>query len=105
MGLIVSACGGGVGPGGRLVGGQCSTDNDCVKRCVRNRSFPGGLCSLSCNSERDCPGGTTCINSEGGVCAIVCLQVADCAPFGAGYSCDATDRRGDGGQALVCRVP
>lgn len=104
--LLAMGCGGGVGPGGALVGGTCNSDRECARRCITgDDNYPGGYCTVSCNNDNDCPGGTVCIVDNGGMCAVTCRVNADCAGFGRGFLCDARDRHGAPGGALVCRVP
>ena len=98
------ACNGGIGPGSGVVGGPCSVDTQCQSRCLNTHDFGGGMCTVSCRFDADCPGGTTCLDKSGGVCAIQCASPQDCADFGPGWTCAAEDHEG-GGQALVCRVP
>jgi hypothetical protein len=94
-----------IGPDGYLVGGLCSTDRDCAHRCLRDNShYPGGMCTVSCRADADCPAGTSCVSDAGGICAVGCRSSGDCAPFGRGYVCQDRDRQGAGGKALVCRV-
>jgi len=110
---IAGACGGGgssfgaegVGPGGKAVGGTCTVDADCASQCVGGDHYPGGMCTLSCRDDRDCPAGTECIDDQGGICAISCRSDSDCAGLGAGYACDRTDRHGASGETFVCRRP
>lgn len=95
------ACGDdGVGHGGDVVGGECRDDFDCAERCLSGDDFPRGTCSVSCRDDRDCPGGTYCVDEAGGTCLLACGAHADCRP---GYVCDDTDRRGGGGDVFVCK--
>ena len=104
-GLLLAGCGGGVGAAGALVGAACDVDSQCVHRCVRGDShYPGGLCSLTCRSDADCPGGSSCVDDANGICAVNCLANDNCAGFGRGFSCDDVDRVGGGPKATVCRV-
>src|SRR5438067_373087 len=87
--VAVMTCGPGVGPTNRGVGGACISDNDCVKRCVTgNDHYPGGMCTILCSSERDCPGGSTCVSDAGGICAPTCQSPSDCVQYGRGFTCD-----------------
>lgn len=96
----------GVGPRSDLVGGTCNGDGACEQRCVQNdRHWPGGYCTLHCANDDECPGGTVCIDDNNGMCAVGCAVNADCGDFGRGFVCDAVDRKGAPGGALVCRVP
>ena len=103
---LAAGCGGsGVGADGVAVGAACSGDGDCERRCVLGDShYPGGMCTFACSTDADCPIGTSCIDDEGGICAVNCVQPADCSGFGRGFTCDSRDRKGPGGKALICRV-
>lgn len=110
LAFSLSACGSddgprGVGPGGLLVGAACDSDRQCDSRCVKGKHYPGGMCTVSCRDDRDCPGGTACIDESGGICALACGGNGDCDFMGARYLCDATSRHGTKGGAMVCRVP
>ncbi len=95
LGLMMQAgCG-----GERTVGGACDSDADCNERCLTGSDFPGGMCTVACRDDVDCPGGTDCIDKKGGVCLPVCDEHRDC--FG-GYRCKSEDRRGAGGKSRVC---
>lgn len=104
-GLALAGCGNSVGPGGSLVGAACSESAMCASMCVMDKHYPGGMCSVRCASDVDCPAGAVCIDDAGGICAVACGVNADCANFGRGFLCDARDRRGAPGGTLVCRVP
>ena len=103
--LLAFGCGSDVGPHGSLVGGACSTNSDCSSRCVTGSHYPGGMCTLSCDSNVNCPSGTSCIDEAGGICAVDCRAPSDCTLFGAPYTCDARGLKGSDGSALVCRAP
>lgn len=88
-----------VGHGGHLVGGACLDHEDCVDRCVRGGSYPDGTCTVDCRDDRDCPGGTYCVNEDGGICLLHCGGSYDCR---AGYNCKSRDRHGEPGDVHVC---
>lgn len=105
-----TACGGsddrgGVGPNGALVGAPCDADRQCESRCAKGSHYPGGMCTLSCRDDRDCPPGTACVDDHGGVCALTCSAHRDCDFMGPRYLCDAKGRKGAKGKADVCRAP
>lgn len=88
-----------VGDEGTLVGGDCSTSDDCEVRCQQGEEFPDGTCTLPCNTDDDCPFGSSCIDEEGGICLLSCEHPEDCRP---GYTCKGEENRGHGGDSLVC---
>lgn len=104
--LVCGACssGGGPigpGPGGALVGAACASDAMCQVRCVGGHAFPGGMCTVPCRSDFDCPAGTACMDDQGGICGVLC-SAGNCAAFGPGWHC-ATHNDVNGGQIAVCR--
>jgi hypothetical protein len=99
------ACGSNdVGPTGHLVGARCASDKDCSKRCLIGASFPNGYCSQMCVTEKDCPGGTVCVMTDGdtGACLATCHVPGDCDGYGTGYQCNRQARQEGGEGALVC---
>jgi hypothetical protein len=94
---------GDVGPGSSLVGGSCTDSGDCQDRCVRGGEWPGGMCTLSCRDDFDCPEGTACIEDEGGICALGCGSNPDCDMLGKGWACRSRNREGHSGVVSVCR--
>lgn len=100
MTLAATACGSdNVGVNGGLVGGPCAANADCEYRCELGGDFPQGTCVKPCNTDDDCPGGSSCINKEGGICLLACEVPADCR---GGYNCEGKENRGTGGDSLVC---
>ena len=99
--VIAFACGGrgGVGHEGAVVGGPCDGPGDCEYRCEMGGDFPQGTCVKPCNVDGDCPGGSHCINREGGICLLACDVPSDCR---GGYNCEGEENRGTGGDSLVC---
>lgn len=106
IGMFLSACGSSVGAGSALVGRTCTANQDCEQTCLSNDShYPGGMCTVRCNTQQDCPAGTACVDEKEKICSVTCVNNADCAAFGRGFVCDARSRVGSAGSALVCRVP
>ena len=91
--------------GARTVGAACISDSQCAFRCARGSHYPGGMCTVPCRDDFDCPSGTACVDDEGGICAFVCDFDDRCATFGPEYRCDSTSRHGSGGDIRVCRNP
>jgi hypothetical protein len=87
-----------IGAGGLLVGAACRDDFDCASECARGGDFPDGTCTLACRNDLDCPGGTFCIDKQGGICLLACGIDAHCRP---GYHCKHQKNRG-GGDSDVC---
>jgi hypothetical protein len=106
IGLVGAPAGCGtddVGPESQMVGGRCTTDHDCVRRClVDPTAFPGGYCTVSCTSNGDCPAGSACVAREGGICLATCKAAADCADYGAGYTCAPQTSQSAGGDPRAC---
>jgi hypothetical protein len=102
----LGSCGGTIaGPNSTIVGAACTADSQCGEQCLDNeRHFPGGMCTVACRTDADCPSGSVCIDEEGGVCIVTCRVDADCAAFGRGFACDE-EGRPSGGEASICRVP
>lgn len=99
--LLTSACGRDDGDIDELIGDSCTTDRDCDDRCYRDSGdYPGGLCSIQCNSDNDCTGDSFCMDRDDGVCLFDC-PAFDCARLGPGWTCKERDRVG-GGKLNVC---
>jgi hypothetical protein len=100
--LIGSAsCGDDVGPLGQTVGGPCVNHQDCAPGsvCLTDGDFPGGMCSIYCGSNNDCPAGAMCIDMKSGICLSSCTTYQDCR---GGYECKGKKREDKLGEALVC---
>lgn len=99
--LLVSACGRDEGDVDEFIGATCGDDRDCDERCYRDGDkYPGGFCSIACNSDRDCPSDTFCVDENGGVCLFGCVEF-DCGRLGPGWVCRDRSRAG-GGNIDVC---
>jgi len=92
------------GPDSVVVGGACTTDVDCERRCTHHGEFGAGMCTVSCITDNDCPEGAVCLEPDGGICGVSCASDRDCVDFGRAFVCKAKKRR-SGGDALVCRLP
>ena len=104
--LAAAACGDGsgddgIGNKGDVVGGPCQTTDACAdgSECIVGGDFPGGMCTVACSSDADCPGGTRCISNEGGICMLPCESKADCRE---GFQCEGKSREGGDGDKKVC---
>ena len=99
--LCVAACGGhDAGDIDDVIGATCATDRDCEARCYLGGDFPGGFCSLPCESDNDCPPDTYCMSESGGVCMFAC-PAFDCGRLGEGWECRGESRK-NGGSIDVC---
>lgn len=98
----VSGCGGhGEGDIDEVIGASCASDRDCDARCYLDPGdFPGGICSLPCRSDNDCPSDTFCMKKADGVCLFAC-PAFDCSRLGAGWKCRDKERE-NGGMISVC---
>lgn len=97
--VIVAACGVS-SPVSRELGARCDDKDECDERCLVGERYPGGLCSLSCIRDDDCPDGSACIEVEGGVCLPGC-GIEECDYLGEGWSCQpALATSGD--EVMVC---
>jgi hypothetical protein len=105
--VVLAACGPHVGSQGTDVGAACTSNQQCASTCLSgNDHYPGGMCTILCSSDVQCPKGSACTaDGNRGICAVSCLNPSDCASFGRGFTCDAADHFGVGGSTLVCRVP
>ena len=83
----------------REVGGSCYYHSDCEDRCVSGRHFPGGMCTITCDGDYDCPSGTYCIDRSGGICMLGCERHHDCRRD---YECSRESRHGSSGRTDVC---
>lgn len=101
--VALVACGG--SDVSRELGARCDVTSECDDRCLApGADFPGGLCTLDCSSNDDCPGDAACVDDEGGVCLFSCAVDGDCAFLGAGWACQERALREDGERSTrVCR--
>ncbi len=104
----LSGCGSDAGVS-RELGARCERHSDCGERCLSDGDgrYPDGLCSQSCDSERDCPADAVCADTDGGVCLFSCQEAADCAFLGPAWGCVAAsakggDERDEPREVLVC---
>jgi hypothetical protein len=87
----------------RMIGARCDDSDECDERCLTpDDDYPGGLCTLSCDDDGDCPDGSACVEDDGGVCLFTCRSEAGCSFLGAGWSCAEREGRPEG-TVMVCR--
>src|SRR4026207_1681330 len=53
----------------------------------------------TCDSDRNCPAGTYCVEPAPGACLYSCQRDSECGP---GYACKSLDSRGAEGKVSVC---
>lgn len=108
---LCAACGddrvpGMAGNDSTLVGGPCSENDDCdQKLCETIPTFPGGLCTLSCGNDNDCPRGSSCAGlTSGWVCLVDCQTSSDCR---VDWSCSSVPLPGNdvSGTVMACIGP
>ena len=85
----------------RDVGARCDANSQCNVDCLGSDQFPGGFCTVLCDSDADCPNDTRCIDFNGGVCVFGCGSDGDCDFLG-GYTCQPFDSQGQGAKVMVC---
>ena len=86
----------------RDVGARCDTNSECNVDCLGSDQFPGGFCTVLCDSDADCPNDTRCIDYNGGVCVFGCGSDGDCTFLNGDYTCQEFDSQGAGAQVMVC---
>lgn len=65
------------------LGARCQAPNDCASRCLAtSEAYPGGMCTLGCTADADCPRGSACSGLDDGVCLFVCRDDSDCKFLG-----------------------
>ena len=88
----------------RELGARCDTSSECDDRCLMpGVDWPGGFCTIRCETDLDCPEQAACLEEEGGVCAYTCSADLGCTFLGQGYGCKERDARGGAGTRMVCR--
>ena len=88
----------------RSIGARCDLSAECDDRClVDATAWPGGFCSLTCDTNEQCDHGVCIQEQGGGVCAFTCGSDPDCAFLGAGYGCKARDGHTGGLKVMACR--
>lgn len=92
--VALNACGG--DSVSRQIGARCDTASECDERCLPpGGDYPGGFCTVDCQTTGECPDDAQCANEEGGVCLFECLDNADCAFLGETWTCRERDLRAD----------
>ncbi|MFT3695807.1 MAG: hypothetical protein QM831_21900 [Kofleriaceae bacterium] len=88
----------------RDIGARCDTNAECNAKCeAPSGDWPGGFCTLLCDTDADCDSDTRCIDEDGGICAFSCTGDNECGFLGSGYTCQDRDSHGGGAKVMVCR--
>jgi hypothetical protein len=88
------------------MGARCTTTSDCAQRCLPpSDEFPGGMCTVDCLEDGDCPSDATCVAGHGGVCLYTCRDDADCTFLGDFGGVKWTCREDSADRPHVCRGP
>ena len=90
----------------RELGARCDKSSECEERCLApSADWPGGFCTISCDTDADCPSDSACVNEDSGaICAFVCATDGSCGFLGMGYTCKERDEHATGaGKVMVCR--
>ena len=85
----------------REIGARCDDQDECDFRCLTGPRFPGGMCSRGCDTEGDCPDGTSCASAAGGSCLYSCREDRDCDFLGEAWSCKLERERGGEPDSMV----
>jgi hypothetical protein len=87
----------------RSIGARCDLNSECDEKCLGPAGdWPGGFCTISCDSDDDCGDGAACLAEQGGVCAFRCGSDPDCTFLGA-YTCKDVDAiAGSGAKVKAC---
>jgi transcriptional regulator with XRE-family HTH domain len=85
-------------------GESCAVADDCESgRCEIGGSFPGGICTVACDSDADCPDGFACISRGSGICLQRCTTTQECEDQrGSDWQCREESLEEGGGNELVC---
>jgi hypothetical protein len=88
----------------RELGARCDRSVECDERCLfPSEDWPGGFCTIHCETDVECPDRAVCLEEEGGVCAFTCGADIECSFLGPDYECKERDARGGAGKRFVCR--
>lgn len=84
----------------RAVGARCDYDRECDGRCLTGGDYPGGLCSIACRDDDDCPSSSRCAPQRaGGICLLACDDDAQCRDLmGSTWECKSQV----GASGMVC---
>jgi hypothetical protein len=91
------------------LGARCVDSGDCVDRCLPpSADYPGGMCTLACTADSECPSDAACVQRVGGVCLFTCRDDSDCSLLGSVsglvWRCHE-DMQGSGPARKVCLGP
>ncbi len=105
LAIVLAACAGhSNGSVDSTIGAACTSNGQCDHTCYLdgNNRFPGGFCSVPCNSTAGCPADSECVQDGpgDGLCMFAC-PAFDCAKLGTNWGCHNVDAYG-GGKVEVC---
>jgi len=86
----------------RSVGARCDVNDECDGRCLSGAAYPGGMCTLDCDDDVDCPDDAACVQEQGNICLFRCDQAIDCEFLGAGWTCQSRPVAGGTDLVNVC---
>jgi hypothetical protein len=87
----------------RALGARCDVSSECDERCLApGAGWPGGFCTIACDTDDDCPGGARCAEVDGGVCLIDCADDAQCTYLGDGWTCQTIAGHPGPDMVMVC---
>ena len=77
--LVLTGC-----PEPQYVGPACEKERDCndISFCLQGDLYPGGICTMFCDSITGCTPDSWCVSLQGGVCLPECTSDADCREGG-----------------------
>ncbi len=72
----------------RSLGARCESERECDELCLMGNNFPDGFCSVTCESDADCPDDARCVRGQGGRCLFRCNDDDDCQFLGDEWDCE-----------------
>lgn len=86
----------------RSIGARCERNADCDELCLTT-GWPGGFCTISCDTNDECGEGAACVEEGGtGICAFTCSGDPSCTFLNGGYTCMPIDGHTGGLKVMVC---
>lgn len=86
----------------RQLGARCDDSSECDDRCLLPEdNWPGGMCTVSCDDDGDCPEDAACVEDDG-ACLYTCDDADDCRFLGTGWTCGTRIGRPGPDGVMVC---